>query len=119
MIEKLLHENPDAKFLIYSRREFPYFLANNSFVRENPIGSLLGNKDVIAKTLDQFNNRSLRMIFSSSLDSMAGMNIPAITHIIFYHKVNALEEKNIIARALVPGRTTPLTLITLMHERER
>jgi SNF2 family DNA or RNA helicase len=82
------------------------------------VARLNGNKDVIAHTLAEFKDGSIRVLLLDSRNAAAGLNIPSATHVILLHKMLHEEEKQILGRAYRLGREGPLNFIKLLHERE-
>jgi SNF2 family DNA or RNA helicase len=118
-ITDILLRTPNAKFIIYSRYENT--LVNLQEITESvsyKVAALQGNKDSIAKTLTQFANGDIQIVLLNSRNAAAGMNISSATHIILLHRMNPEEEKQVLGRAYRMDRTTPLTIIQLLHESE-
>ena len=115
---KILEENPNGKFLIFSRYENPLFSLYERLSTSYTSATLQGNKDVIAHLLDNFSKGKTKILFLNSRNAAAGINIPAATHVILLHKMAQEEEKQILGRAYRMGRTTPLHFIQLLTERE-
>jgi hypothetical protein len=120
-IDALLHilqENPNGKFLIFSRYENPLLSIQETIQEHWPTATLQGNKDSISKTLSEFENGYFKILLLNSRQAAAGMHIPSATHVILLHKMAMEEEKQILGRAYRLGRTTPLHFIKLLHQRE-
>jgi superfamily II DNA/RNA helicase len=115
---KIINENPDGKFLIFSRYENPLYTLRENLETSHRVGSLQGNKDVIAHMLDDFSAGRTKILLLNSRNAAAGINIPMATHVILLHKMVQEEEKQILGRAYRMGRTEPLHFIKLLHERE-
>ena len=115
---KILEDNPDGKFLIFSRYENPLFALYERLSASYTSATLQGNKDVIAHLLDNFAKGTTKILFLNSRNAAAGINIPAATHVILLHKMAQEEEKQILGRAYRMGRTSPLNFIQLLTERE-
>ena len=115
---KILEDNPDGKFLIFSRYENPLFALYERLSATYTSATLQGNKDVIAHLLDNFAKGATKILFLNSRNAAAGINIPAATHLILLHKMAQEEEKQILGRAYRMGRTSPLNFIQLLTERE-
>jgi len=115
---KILEDNPDGKFLIFSRYENPLFALYERLSASYTSATLQGNKDVIAHLLDNFAKGATKILFLNSRNAAAGINIPAATHVILLHKMAQEEEKQILGRAYRMGRTSPLNFIQLLTERE-
>ena len=115
---KILEDNPEGKFLIFSRYENPLFALYERLSASYTSATLQGNKDVIAHLLDNFAKGKTKILFLNSRNAAAGINIPAATHVILLHKMAQEEEKQILGRAYRMGRTSPLNFIQLLTERE-
>jgi hypothetical protein len=64
---KLLQENPEGTFLVFSRYENPFASHEaEASLGDIPVGVLQGNKDVIASILSRFARKQLRVLFLSS-----------------------------------------------------
>lgn len=112
----LLQTNPQGKFLLFSRYEFP--LDSLREQSEKRIVQIQGNKDTISNILDDFQEGHITGLFLNSRSAAAGIHIPSATHVILLHKMGTEEEKQILGRAYRLGRTQPLTIVQLLHERE-
>jgi len=115
---KLLEENPDGKFLIFSRFDNPLQNIYEIISERYSIQTLKGNKDSVAKTIAEFESGKTKILLLNSRIASAGMNIPSATHLILLHKMAVEEEKQILGRAYRLGRTTPLQYIKLLHQKE-
>ena len=115
---QIVEENPDGRFLIFSRYDNTFEQIHTALEDRFPVSILQGNKDVIANTLLHFEKGQIRALLMSSKSTAAGMNIQSATHIILLHRMHQEEEKQILGRAYRLGRETPLTCISLLHEKE-
>jgi SNF2 family DNA or RNA helicase len=114
----LINANPNGKFLIFSRYENPLQALHENLETTHKVGTLQGNKDVIAHMLEDFAKGKIKILLLNSRNAAAGINIPMATHVILLHKMIHEEEKQILGRAYRMGRTEPLHFIKLLHERE-
>lgn len=114
----LINANPNGKFLIFSRYENPLQALHDNLETTHKVGTLQGNKDVIAHMLEDFAKGNTKILLLNSRNAAAGINIPMATHVILLHKMVREEEKQILGRAYRMGRTEPLHFIKLLHERE-
>jgi hypothetical protein len=114
----IINGAPDGKFLIFSRYENPLSMLKENLEQTHRVGSLQGNKDVIAHMLEDFNTGKTQILLLNSRNAAAGLNIPMATHVILLHKMIQEEEKQILGRAYRMGRVQPLHFIKLLHERE-
>jgi hypothetical protein len=115
---QLFQDNPEGKFLVFSRFENPFHDIENIIEGKYRFAYVQGNKDVIASTLDKFERGQLKILFLNSRNAAAGMNISSATHLVLLHKMGSEEEKQILGRAYRLGRTTPLEYISLLHDQE-
>jgi hypothetical protein len=115
---QILQENPNGKFLIFSRYENPLLSIQETIQEHYPTGNLQGNKDAISRILSDFHTGRYKILLLNSRQAAAGMNIPSATHVILLHKMGMEEEKQILGRAYRLGRTAPLHFIKLLHQRE-
>jgi hypothetical protein len=115
---KILEDNPEGKFLIFSRYENPLEDIRATIQGRFPIQHLQGNKDIIARQIAEFEKGPAKILLVNSNTSIAGMNIPFTSHIILLHKMGIAEEQSILGRSYRLGRNVPLRFIRLLHDRE-
>jgi SNF2 family DNA or RNA helicase len=117
---ELLEDNPDGQFLIFSRYDntFNSLKTDIEETLSYSTSTLQGNKDIIYKSIKDFDDKLIRVLFMNSKTSAAGMNLQSASHVILLHRMNDEEEKQIIGRAYRLGRTTPLNVYQLLHQRE-
>jgi hypothetical protein len=114
----LISKNPNGKFLIFSRYENPLQALHENLEATHKVGTLQGNKDVIAHMLEAFAKGDTKILLLNSRNAAAGINIPMATHVVLLHKMIHEEEKQILGRAYRMGRTEPLHFIKLLHDSE-
>jgi len=117
---RLFRENPEGKFLVFSRYDNPFSSIEKSAVDELglTVRQLKGNKDVISANLNAFDRGAVRCLLLNSHYAGSGLNITAATHVILLHAMTIEEEKQILGRAYRMGRTEPLQFIKLVHDDE-
>lgn len=116
---RIFKENPDGKFLIFSRYDNPFSAMEESIASLGiRVKQLKGNKDAVASTLRGFQGNELRCLLLNSHYAGSGLNITAATHVILFHAMTHEEEKQILGRAYRMGRTEPLHFIRLLHQDE-
>lgn len=116
---KILRENPNGKFLIFSRYDNPFYQIEHEITSMNmKVRQVKGNKDAIQATLNSFAKGETQCLLLNSNHAGAGLTITSATHVILLHAMNIEEEKQIIGRAYRLGRTSPLTLYRLLHPDE-
>jgi hypothetical protein len=116
---KLLEENPQGRFLVFSRYDNPFEEIQTQIQALGvKVKHLRGNKDVINSTLGAFQRGELRALLLNSDYAGAGLNITDATHVVLLHAMTHEEEKQILGRAYRLGRTEPLQFIKLLHNDE-
>ena len=115
---KILQENPDGQFLVFSRFDNPLATIQETIEDHYPSQSLHGNKDAVAKQIADFEEGRVKILLLNSRLAAAGLHLPSATHVILLHKMGPEEEKQILGRAYRLGRTKPLQFIKLFHQRE-
>jgi hypothetical protein len=119
VLMKILLDNPDGKFLIFSRYDNPFDTLQNTIHKEGiTVAQLKGTKNTISSRIKKFSEGNLKVLLLNNQYSGSGLNIIATTHIILWHAMSAEEEKQIVGRALRLGRTEDVTVIKLLHENE-
>lgn len=115
----ILRENPNGRFLIFSRYDNPFVQIEHEITSMNiKVRQVKGNKDAIQATLNSFAKGETQCLLLNSQHAGAGLTITAATHVILLHAMNIEEEKQIIGRAYRLGREKPLTLFRLLHPEE-
>jgi len=116
---KILTENPDGRFLVFSRYDNPFESIEKS-VEDLGITTrhLKGSKDTISSTLRSFDSGAVRCLLLNSQFAGAGLNIISATHVILLHAMTHEEEKQILGRSYRLGRKGPLTFIKLLNKNE-
>ena len=116
---KILQENPNGKFLIFSNYDNSFIEILDSCKTQNMITKeLKGSKDSIASTLNQFRSGKVNCLLLNGLHIGAGLTITDATHVILLHAVSGEVEKQILGRAYRDGRTSELHFIKLLHPDE-
>ena len=116
---RILRENPDGRFLIFSRYDNPFDTIETAVEGLGiQVKYLKGNKDAIASTLRAFDAGTVRCLLLNARSMGAGLNIIGATHVILLHAMTHEEEKQILGRAYRMGRKGPLHFIKLLHKNE-
>jgi len=116
---KILQENPNGKFLIFSNYDNSFLEILDSCKTQNMVTKeLKGSKDSIASTLNQFKSGKINCLLLNGLHIGAGLTITDATHVILLHAVSSEVEKQILGRAYRDGRTSELHFIKLLHPDE-
>lgn len=116
---KLIRENPNGKFLVFSRYDNPFEQIASACEAENiTIRQVKGNKDVVNATVHSFESGKTRVLYLNSSYSGAGLNIISASHVVLLHAMTSEEQKQIIGRAYRLGRTSELNVVKLLHPGE-
>ena len=116
---RLLKENPQGRFLIFSRYDNP-FNAIEKGIEDLCINvkHLKGSKDTITSTLRAFGKGEIQCLLLNSQFAGAGLNITSATHVVLLHAMTHEEEKQILGRSYRLGRKGPLNFIKLLNKDE-
>lgn len=117
---KLLTDNPDGKFIVFSRYDNPFITIQNILAEKNiRVEIISGNKDQVYNIQERFRTGSARVLLLNSQHFCSGMNLESASHVILYHAgMSHTEEEQIIGRAYRMGRVAPLNVVRLLHEGE-
>lgn len=116
---RLLRENPQGRFLIFSRYDNPFDTIETAIEGMGiVVKQLKGNKDAIASTLKAFDSGAIRCLLLNSRFAGSGLNIIGATHVVLLHAMTHEEEKQILGRAYRMGRKGPLNFIKLLNKDE-
>jgi SNF2 family DNA or RNA helicase len=80
--------------------------------------TLNGSQARISKVLNEFKEGKYRVLFLNARNMGAGLNIDSATHVMLYHRMSAELEDQIVGRANRLGRSSPLTVVHLLHNNE-
>ena len=116
---KIIKNNPDGKFLIFSRMGNSFHEVADYLWRNNIDNSeLKGSTSHMHNILNSFKDGDLKVIMLNTYYAGSGIDISYATDVIIYHSMN--EEKiQAIGRAYRVGRTIPLNVHILLHNHER
>ena len=104
------------KFLIYSTfkettNKLQRYLADFGIKSKIYVGNRQQRDDLI----EEFKT-TLDILIMSDIENSAGLHLPFISHVIFYHNVkNDYVKKQLVGRAQRVGRTFDLSVITLQY----
>jgi len=116
---KFLQENPTTKVLMFSGYDAT-FSGMEAKMRDGNVtfATLNGSNARINKLLREFNDGKYQTLFLNARNMGAGLNIETATHVVLFHKMAQELESQIIGRANRLGRSTPITVVHLLHENE-
>jgi len=115
---QIFQSDPEGRFLVFSRFDNPLINIQETITESYPSQTLQGNKDTIARQIDDFESGRIKILLLNSSSASAGLNLPSATHVILLHKMGNEEEKQILGRAYRLGRSKPLQFIKLLHQKE-
>jgi hypothetical protein len=114
----ILKENKEGKIIIYSSFDNIYYQLFEDITKlglkaeriENNLFSQI-------KTLKNFNEGKINILFVSSIDAIRGISLETISHLIFYHEQPVYELKQILIHSAQRiGRSSALKVIHLNSE---
>jgi SNF2 family DNA or RNA helicase len=113
-----LEENKGGNHIIYCEFDNIYYQMFEDIERLGIKAERLESTlSLQRKTIKNFKNGITTILFVSNVEMIRGMSLSNTTHIIFYQKQPAYEQKEIlISSAQQIGRKTPLTLVYLNSE---
>jgi len=114
------HTGEINKFLIFSLvAETTHLLAAELTSRNILYQILHGTVSQKNKILSQFEKTDNNILLVTATNDCAGMHMPFVSHIIFYHKIlDSNIESQIAARGQRLGRTNNLEIISLLYQNE-
>lgn len=117
---KFIQSNPAGRFIVFSRFENPFESIEALLAQAGiAVAQIKGNKDVIHSLIDRFRSGAVRVLLLNSQHFATGMNLEAASHVVLYHgNMTPNERQQIIGRAHRLGRTTPLTVVQMLHDNE-
>lgn len=114
-----LAENPSAKVLMFSAYDATFTgLSSALEVDGVPHATLNGSQARVTKLIRDFDAGKYRVLFLNSRNMGAGLNIMPATHVVLFHRMPVEMQNQITGRAMRMGRTTPLTVVHLLHGNE-
>lgn len=111
VILKLIRDNPEGKFLIFS--DFNASFGNIKKILEKSkieFVQLKGNSSTRNKNIQEYKKGDVRAILLNSKYDGSGINLQETSDIIFYHPMSKTSETQIIGRARRIGRKNTLNL---------
>lgn len=118
-VMRLLEENPEGRFLIFSRYDAGFGkVANLMESAGMRYKHLKGSADSVMSTLRQFEAGKFQCLLLNARYAGSGLNITAATHVVLMHAMTHAEEKQILGRAHRVGREGPLHLYKMLYPSE-
>ena len=115
-LRKVIRENPQGKFLVFSSYENTFHriseaFADEPFSMERP----MGNSHTVQKKIQEYRNGNVNILLLNSRHLGAGLNLECTTHVIFFHRMSNSLQQQVIGRAQRAGRTDALHVYHLLH----
>jgi superfamily II DNA or RNA helicase len=111
LINKIKHENKDAKIILFSDYDETYTSIKN-IIKDTKLKckDILGNIARRKKTIEEFKTGKIDLVFLNSKWNGSGINLQETTDIIIYHSMSQYTTEQILGRALRIGREIDLNL---------
>ena len=118
-IEKIIDENKNRKYLIFSNYDGTFEKIGNMLTTKNlKFKTLKGACGVVSNMLEDFKNGKINVLMLNTNHKGAGLEITSATDIIMTHVMDKELNKQVIGRAQRLGRTTPLNVHILKYQNE-
>lgn len=116
---KIISENKTGKFLIFSAYDESFNIISQELDAVSiKHAKLIGPIFRINNLINQYKTGDIKILMLNSTHYGTGLNLEMTTDLIFYHKMNADMEKQVVGRAQRPGRTCQLNIHYLFQENE-
>ncbi len=110
-IVKIIKDNKDGKFIIFSDEDATYTCLTSELDKENIVcKEIKGRSESREKLIKEFKSGKSRVIFLNSRNNGAGINLQECTDIILYHQMENSTTTQILGRANRIGRTEELNV---------
>lgn len=110
-------DDPNSRILVYSSWDF-YMIRGSCLDAGIDFVLLKGHTSTIVRILEDFRAGRTRVLFMDAVAYGAGLNLEFATHLIFYHRLDAEQNAQVMGRTQRPGRGCPLTVINLRYDNE-
>jgi superfamily II DNA or RNA helicase len=110
-IVKILQDNKEGKFIIFSDEDATYNCLSNELNKEDLVcKEIKGRSESREKLIREFKSGKTRVIFLNSRNNGAGINLQECTDIILYHRMEDSTTTQILGRANRIGRLEELNV---------
>lgn len=115
----LIENKPDGSFMVFASYA-ETFVKIEQKLKELGITYhiLKGIATVVARNIDDFKEKRVRVLMLNAEFFGAGMNLQMTTDLVMFHRFKQEMEEQIIGRAQRLGRKTPLNVYYLLHDNE-
>ncbi len=118
-LEVIMNDMTNRKFLILSLYDNTFGVVTLMLHKRGiQFASLYGNQYQIKKTVDQYKEGNIDVLFVNPEHYGCGLNLENTTDVVVYHRLNNEIEKQVIGRAQRLGRVAPLNVWYLLHQNE-
>ena len=119
VLADLIKKKPDGSFMVFANYVETFTKIEKKMSELNISYHILkGQASSVAKYIDDFKNKKVRVLMLNAQYFGAGMNLQMTTDLVIYHRFTKEMEEQIIGRAQRLGRTTPLNVYYLIHDNE-
>jgi len=119
VLSDLIKKKPDGSFMVFANYAETFNKIEVRLKELNiPYHILKGQAGTVAKYIEDFKNKKVRVLMLNAQYFGAGMNLQMTTDLIIYHRFTKEMEEQIIGRGQRLGRTTPLNVYYLIHDNE-
>jgi SNF2 family DNA or RNA helicase len=115
---KVMRENPNGKFLIFSRCDHTFWhLVERLSMEGITFGEMKGSTATMMNMLQRFREGAVRVIMLNTHHAGSGIDISCATDVILFHRLGE-DGVQAIGRAQRVGRTSPLKVHHLCYPQE-
>lgn len=119
VLADLIEKKTNGSFMIFANYTETFYKIEKKLNELNITYHILkGQSGTVAKYIDDFTNKKVRVLMLNAQYFGAGMNLQMTTDLVIYHRFTKEMEEQIIGRAQRLGRTTPLNVYYLIHDNE-
>lgn len=118
MLLKLLADNPNGRFLVFSRIDSTFWNITSRLQQANiSHAEIKGSTSQMMKILDRFRNGELRVILLNTYHAGSGIDISCATDVVIFHSMG-LDKTQAVGRAQRVGRISELNVHNLCYAHE-
>jgi hypothetical protein len=115
----LIEAKPDGSFMVFANYAETFTKIEQRLKQLGITYHILkGVASVVAKNIDDFREKKVRVLMLNAQFFGAGMNLQMTTDLVIFHRFKQEMEEQIIGRAQRLGRKTALNVYYLLHENE-
>ena len=119
VLTDLIQKKPDGSFMVFANYAETFTKIEKKLTELSITYHILkGQAGTVAKHIEDFKNKKVRVLMLNAQYFGAGMNLQMTTDLVIYHRFTKEMEEQIIGRAQRLGRTTALNVYYLIHDNE-